>query len=122
VRNYLLPQLEEAQFHAYLSGHTHNYERGMENGMLHMITGGGSGGLDAWCRDWVQTRVAHHVHHYLSFEAGCDTMRIAAYDLDGTEFDWVTLKADEYGVIVDEGPMENIPDPVINDDSPTLTE
>jgi len=122
VRNYLLPDLEEAQFHVYLSGHTHNYERGMENGMLHMITGGGGGSLDAWCRDWVQTRVAHHVHHYLTIEAGCDTLRIGAYDLDGAEFDWVTLKSDEYGAIVDEGPMENIPDPVMNDDSPTLTE
>ena len=120
VRAYLLPLLEEAHFHAYFSGHTHNYERGMENGMVYMITGGGGGGLDAWCRDWETTQVVHYVHHYLSVEAGCDTLRIAAYDLDGTEFDWVTLSADDYGVLADEGPMENLPDPVINDDSPTL--
>ena len=121
VREFLMPLLEEHHFHAYLSGHTHGYERGMTGGgMAYFVTGGGGGGLDAWCLDWPTTTVAHYEHHFLSMEFGCDQLAIEALYPDGARFDWLTLSRSDYGQIVDQGPVADLPPPVINSDSPTL--
>lgn len=123
VRNWLYPLLAENGFHAHFSGHMHGYERGMnEDGLVHIISGGGGGHLDAWCLDWPNTTVAHYVHHFLVVDVGCDQLRIGGIDLDGTEFDWVVLNADQYGQYADQGPMENLPPPTINTDSPSYVD
>jgi hypothetical protein len=115
VRNWLLPLLAENKFHAYFSGHMHGYERGQtEGGLVDIITGGGGGGLDAWCLDWPQTTVAHYEHNFLKVTAGCDSLKIEALYPDGERFDWVELAADDYGVLVDQGPVEDLPSPTIN--------
>ncbi len=120
IRGWLMPLLTENNFHAYFSGHMHGYERGMVDGVTHIITGGGGGHLDAWCLDWPETKVAYYEHHHLIVDAGCDELRISAYNMDKTMFDWVVINKDNPGVLTDEGPMENLPDPVVNSDSPTL--
>ncbi|RJO67712.1 MAG: hypothetical protein C4523_08560 [Myxococcales bacterium] len=123
VRGWLLPLLAENRFHAYFAGHTHGYERGVvEGGVVEIISGGGGGGLDAWCLDWPETTVAHYAHHFLNVEVGCDTLRIEATYPDGEVFDWVELASDSWGTLVDEGPAEDLPPPVVNIDSPTLGE
>ncbi len=119
IRGWLYPLLNEYGFHAHFSGHMHGYERGKSDNLLTIIAGGGGGGLDSWCVDLPQVSVVNYVHHYLHMEVGCDKVRISAYDLDGTLFDWVELTDDEYGAYTDEGPMENLPDPPIDPDSPS---
>lgn len=120
IRGWLYPLLNEYGFHVHFSGHMHGYERGKSDKLITLITGGGGGGLDAWCVDLPQVSVAQYVHHHLHMEVGCDTVRISAYDLDGAMFDWVEISADAYGEIVDEGPMDNLPDPPVDPNSPSL--
>lgn len=123
VREWLLPLLAEKGFHAYFSGHTHGYERAdVPGGLIQFINGGGGGSLDAWCKDWPETKVVHYAHHHLVVDAGCDELRIQAVDLTGQVFDWVVLASGAPGQIVEQGPMEGLPDPPVNPDSPTLTE
>jgi hypothetical protein len=121
LRNWFLPFIEEHGFHLYMAGHTHDYERAqLAGGMLHIITGGGGGGLDEWCKDFPETTVVYQNHHFLTIDADCHRLRIEAQDIDGKVFDWVELDAGQPGVLVDEGPMENMPPLVISADSPTL--
>jgi hypothetical protein len=102
VRDWLLPLLSAHRFHAYFSGHTHAYERGMLDGVLHVITGGGGGGLDEWCRDVPETDVVELVHHYLEIEADCAGMTLTAYRTDDDQvIDRVQLDPDRPGEIIE---------------------
>jgi len=122
IRGWFIPLLAENNFHVLFSGHTHGYERGMANGVATIITGGGGGSLDAWCRDLPETSVVYYNHHHLVVDAACDRLKIGAYNLEGEKFDWLEIEADNPGVFSDEGPVEDLPDPPINTDSPTLTD
>ncbi len=122
IREWLFPLLNEYKFHAYFSGHMHGYERGQSDNLVTVISGGGGGGLDAWCVDLPQVSVAQYVHHHLHMEVGCNTVRITAYDLDGEKFDWVEITDEEYGKITDEGPIDDLPPPTVDPNSPTLND
>ena len=118
IREFVMPLLAESGFHLYMSGHTHAYERSMLDGVLHIITGGGGGGLDEWCKDFEQTTVVYQNHHFLRIDAGCEKLRIEGVNLAGEVFDWVELDASNHGQIVDEGPAPGLPELIISDDSP----
>jgi len=120
IQEWLMAKMKEYKFHAYMSGHMHGYERGMFDGVAQIISGGGGGSLDKKCVDFENVTVEHYVHHHLIMDLGCDTARIGAWDLEGQEFDWIVLDADNYGQFVDEGPMANLPPPEINSDSDLL--
>ena len=117
VREGILPMLAENDFHLYLAGHTHNYERGMVDDVVQIISGGGGSTLDEWCVDLPTVSVVQCVFHHLRIDAGCDTMRIEAVGEDSQVFDWVEITAGEPGQIVDEGPIPDLPAPPINSDS-----
>lgn len=92
VKEWLMPLMAQHGFHAYFCGHTHAYERGEDNGIVHIITGGGGGSLDEWCRDWPETEVVESSHHFLYVEAGCEEMTITAYRVpEGTIIDTVVI-------------------------------
>jgi len=118
TRNLLLPLFAEHDFHLYMSGHTHAYERGMVDGVLNLISGGGGGGLDEWCKDWPQTKVVYQDHHFLKVDVGCETMRLEAVNLAGETVDWVEIPPTPPGEIIDEGPKEGLPALIISSDSP----
>jgi hypothetical protein len=120
VRNWLQPFLAENGFHLYLCGHTHAYERALlDTGMLQIISGGGGGDMDEWCKDFPETTVVYQNHHFLRIDADCQRLRVEAVDIDGTLFDWVELDADQPGVLVDQGPMDDLPELIVSADSPT---
>lgn len=103
VRDWLLPLLSANRFHAYFAGHTHAYERGMVDGVLHVITGGGGGGLDEWCVDLPETDVVALTHHYLTVEADCSSLSVTARETDTEELiDQVVLEADRWGEIAEQ--------------------
>lgn len=111
---FVVPLLEEHDFHIYFAGHTHAYERSLQNGLVQIITGGGGGHLDEKCFELPQTTVNHQEHHYVRLEAGCETLRLEAVDQFGTLFDWFELSVDQPGVFTEEGPLEDLPEPIIN--------
>ena len=88
IRSALIPALERGGVNLVLNGHTHEYERGLLNGVYHVITGGGGGDLEPdWCIDFPQITVRKAVHHFLALEASCETLGVKAVDIDGNEFD-----------------------------------
>lgn len=118
VRNWVLPLLAENGYHAYFSGHTHDYERGLVDGVVQIIAGGGGGGLDRWCMDWETTDVIYQNHHFIQGDAGCELLRLEAINQAGETVDWVEMAPD--GTILDQGPAEGLPEILVNSDSPTL--
>ncbi|MBI5524735.1 MAG: metallophosphoesterase family protein [Deltaproteobacteria bacterium] len=94
IRSALIPLLEQSGINLIINGHTHEYERGYLNGVYHVITGGGGGGLETdWCTDWPHITVQKPVHHFLAVEAGCEALTVRAIDIDGIEFDFFEIPA-----------------------------
>ncbi|MBM4371354.1 MAG: metallophosphoesterase family protein [Deltaproteobacteria bacterium] len=116
LRDWVLPFLAEQGFHLYMAGHTHAYERGEVAGMLHVIVGGGGGGLDAWCVDFPEVDVVHTEHHHARVDLGCETLRLEGVDLDGKVFDWVEIGPGTPVEILDQGPADWLPPPTLNSD------
>lgn len=103
IRDTVLPVLSQHGFHAYFAGHTHDYERAHVNDMLHIISGGGGGGLDSWVRDFEETKVVYLGHHFLRLDVGCEELKLEAVTVDGTVLDWVKIAPDHR--VVDEGTL-----------------
>lgn len=105
VTGWLLPLLDEHNFHAYLCGHAHLYERTMFGNMAHIVSGGGGGGLE-YCEE--QPAFVAHLevrHHFIRGLVGCDTLRLEAVALStGEVFDFVELGTGPAGTILDQGP------------------
>jgi Calcineurin-like phosphoesterase/Purple acid Phosphatase, N-terminal domain len=118
IRNDIMPLLAENGFHAYFAGHTHAWERGNLEGMIHLIMGGGGGSTDAWCYDEPSTEVVHTAHHHIRVDVGCETLRIEGVGLDGEVFDWVEIAPTSPVTILDQGPADWLPPPDLNSDRP----
>ncbi len=87
IRSSLIPVLEKGGINLILNGHTHGYERGLLNGVYHMIIGGGGGDLDMKCNDFPFIQKTNYVHHFIYGDVLCDKVRITAVDIDGNAFD-----------------------------------
>ncbi len=120
MQDWLIPLLAEHGFHGFFSGHTHDYERGYYDGLIHFITGGAGGHLDEWCLDHEGTTVVYQGHNHLEVDVGCDSVRIQAVNLDGDVVDWVEFGPETPVNIIDEGPADNLPELIVNEASPTL--
>ena len=97
VRNYLLPMLWDAGFHAYFAGHIHCYERFDFDGHLVITTGGGGGGVDAQelCDDGLaEARTQRCVHHHVTVNMGCEEAEVSATAIDGTVLERIRLNRD----------------------------
>jgi len=94
IRSALIPLLEQGGVSLVINGHVHEYERGYLNGVHHVITGGGGGGLETdWCTDWPHITVQKSFHHFVAVEAGCEALTVRAIDIDGNEFDFFEIPA-----------------------------
>jgi len=91
VRMFTVPVMEQHNVDVYFNGHTHDYERGLRNGVASYIIGGAGGGLDSWARDVEHITVYEAVHHFVNVSVDDATMRIDAIDLDGNIFDTYTI-------------------------------
>jgi hypothetical protein len=82
--------LEAAGVDLILCGHAHGYQRGrLASGALLVITGGGGGYLDRWCRDVPEIDVALAVHHVVLVEASEGSLRVKAIGTNGAVIDEV---------------------------------
>ena len=90
LREALGPLLPQAGTDLVLQGHTHDYERGEVDGVLHVITGGGGGALDRHWQDLAQITVRHVRHHFLTVDVEHDRLTLQARDaFTGEPFDEV---------------------------------
>jgi hypothetical protein len=104
MRDAVLPLLGQAGFHLFFAGHTHDYERGMKDGILQVIAGIGNTSLDPWVRDWEHVTVFDNTHTgYVQVSTTCEALTLDAVALDGTPIDHVVLRADQPGVIAEDG-------------------
>jgi Calcineurin-like phosphoesterase len=71
---------------AILSGHNHLYERGVDDGVNYVVTGGGGAPLVA--TGWIpQTRATQSINHYVLIDLLGDAVHLTAKDETGTVFD-----------------------------------
>jgi len=81
IRDLVLELAAEGKVSALFSGHTHDYEHGVIDGVHFFITGGAGGSLDDSCApiDGFPTPWTAIVeHHRLVLDAGCDKLVIEA--------------------------------------------
>ncbi len=76
------------------NGHTHDYERGLLNGVYYVITGGGGCGLDVWARDFEHITVYESLWHY------------SMIDIDDNELSFIAIT---------EGGNSGVPDGTVID-------
>ena len=92
VRTILVPLFEQYGVDIYFSGHAHDYERGEQNGVVYIISGGGGGDLDTWQQDWPQITFYEATHHYVKVDVQGKTLTLKACYPDGECFDELTLE------------------------------
>ncbi|MBZ0274261.1 metallophosphoesterase family protein [bacterium] len=91
MRTSLVPLFEQYGVDVFFQGHTHDYERGTLNDVLHIISGGAGSGLDSFQQDIAHIVVYESRHHFVSVNVADKVMTLDAIDVDGVTFDQVTL-------------------------------
>jgi hypothetical protein len=88
VRTHVLPIVLEGGVDVVLSGHQHNYQRGLHRGVVFVTSGGGGGGLDTNRVDnhSVYTVTQPH-HHHIVLNISTRVLSFVARSLDGTSLD-----------------------------------
>ncbi|MDP8224429.1 MAG: metallophosphoesterase family protein [Candidatus Lernaella stagnicola] len=90
MRMSVVPLMEQYGVDVFFAGHTHDYERGEKNGVVHIITGGGGSALDQQFYDFDHITVYETRYHFIKADIVGKTASFEAMDPDGTVFDtWV---------------------------------
>jgi hypothetical protein len=88
VRTHILPIVVGGGVDVVLSGHQHNYQRGLHAGVVFVTSGGGGGGLDL-------NRVENHSvytvtrpsHHHMVLNVTARVLSFVVLELDGSVVD-----------------------------------
>jgi len=91
VRTMLVPWAEAGGVDLIFNGHTHDYERGEQNGVTWIITGGGGGALDPWARDIPYLTQYVRSYHFVQVDVDGVTATVQAIDIDGNVIDEFAL-------------------------------
>lgn len=94
TREKVLPLLRENGFQAVFSGHTHEYEHQIHDGIHAFINGGGAGGIetDESCTfDIPQLVYRQALHHHLTVDLGDEQATVRAVATDGSVVDTVLI-------------------------------
>lgn len=93
IRDALLPLFERHGVNIMFAGHTHDYERGMLNGVTYVITGGGGAPLDHHEQDWSHITQYASCYHFCTLDIKGETLQFQAKQPDGTVIDSFQLSA-----------------------------
>ena len=100
VRTYILPILLGGGVDVVLSGHQHNYQRGMHGGIVFITSGGGGGGLDL---NRVENHSVHTVtrltHHHMILNVSARALSFAVVTLDGSAIDEFQVHRNEVAAL-----------------------
>jgi len=91
VRQTLCPLFEQYGVTIVFSGHDHDYERSVANGVTYIVTGGGGAPLYPKAHDNPASVYFASVHHFVQVTLSGDTLYGVAIEPDGTEFDPFTI-------------------------------
>ncbi|MFB0537964.1 MAG: metallophosphoesterase [Anaerolineae bacterium] len=91
VRQALCPLFEQYGVTIVFTGHDHDYERSVANGVTYIVTGGGGAPLYQKGRDNPASVYFASVHHFVQITLSGDTLHGVAIEPDGTEFDHFTM-------------------------------
>ena len=75
-----------------LMGHTHDYERGTLDGVVHIITGGGGAALDHRVQNWDFIEVYESTYQYCLLDITPGQIHFQARTPDGRVIDEFTLE------------------------------
>jgi hypothetical protein len=92
IRDSILPLLSQNGFDIWISGHTHSYERGLKNGIVQIINGGGAGGNEDFGRNVMHIVRFGLIYEYSIAKIDGDTLEWSCYDNGDFLFDRFTLK------------------------------
>jgi predicted phosphodiesterase len=94
VRNDWVPLLSQGNVDVVISGHAHNYNRGVTNGVTFIISGGGGGTLDVErVANWPLFTVEYSRYHYGLMEVTGNSMLWQAFDNNNQLIDMLPLKS-----------------------------
>lgn len=88
LRANLVPLLEKYGVDILFAGHTHDYERGRQNGTYYIITGGGGSSLDDTIYyDWPHIELVRFIYHFCEIKINGSRLEFKAIDRNGKVFD-----------------------------------
>jgi hypothetical protein len=95
----LVEKFEEFDVDMVFSGHNHNYERSLKDGVNYIVTGGGGAELRGFTLDNPYSQVRKNTHHHITLDVSCsgtEQVKMTAWDDDqnGNQFDQVVLHRD----------------------------
>ncbi len=98
VQNYLLPVFEQYNVDLVFNGHTHDYERGLLNGIYYIITGGGGATLDTWGRSYDHIDITLFKDHFTRVDIQGNELHLQAIDKFEKVIDSITIKKSDTAV------------------------
>ncbi len=91
VRNFILPLMEKHKVDIFLNGHTHAYERGVLNGIHHIMIGGGGCGGEDFGRNWPHVQVFKLILQYAVLRVTPQQLVVEVYDYSDKLVDKITI-------------------------------
>lgn len=87
VQDHLVPLFEQYDVDMVMNGHTHSYERGEQNHVHYLVSGGGGGGLDDFFIDYDHISFSSKTHHFTRIDVNDDQLTVTAIDQSGQRVD-----------------------------------
>ena len=91
VRADWVPMFKQAGVKLVLSGHDHNYQRLIEDGVTYIVSGGGSATLYAKTADVPGSQVFNRISHFVTFDVYPDHIDLQAVALGGNVIDQASV-------------------------------
>ena len=91
IRQYWLPYFQEADTVLMLSGHDHNYQRLMVDGLAYIVSGGGSTSLYNQGQPYPGSQFFNAESHFVILDIFTDRIEVRALNAFGEIFDEATI-------------------------------
>ena len=92
VQTYVVPLLEKYGVDIFIGGHTHSYERGVLNNVIHIINGGGGCGDEDYGRNYPHVQRFGLILQYSIIKIDGNRLEFTCYDFSDKVFDHFVLE------------------------------